>query len=155
VVLGDTPEDMRPDHLDECRALVRDLGVSDAVHFLGYRADVRPYASEFDVAVVPSVYEDPLPRVVLESMALGKPVVAFAMGGIPEMVADGATGFLVSGAPPDLEGLARAFVRYFRDASLRREHGMAARRRVENEFNARHHAAAIQGELLRVGRGDG
>ena len=73
-VLGDTPEDYRPDHLTECRALVTSLGLDSKFKFLGFCADVKPYSADFDVAVVPSIYADPLPRAVIESSALGKPV---------------------------------------------------------------------------------
>jgi glycosyltransferase involved in cell wall biosynthesis len=152
VVLGDTPEDMRPDHLEECRALVRELGLEGTFLFPGYRSDVRPYAGDFDVAVVPSVYEDPLPRAVLESMALGKPVVAFDMGGIGEMVKDGETGALVRGAPPDVEGLAAAMLGYLRDPAKRARHGAAARARVERDFEAKRHASALLREMRRVAR---
>ena len=74
VVVGDTPGDFVVDHVEECRALAAQLGIADRVHLLGFRADVRPLVADFDVAVVPSVYADPLPRSVIESMALGKPV---------------------------------------------------------------------------------
>jgi glycosyltransferase involved in cell wall biosynthesis len=153
VVLGDTPEDMREDHLEECRALVRELGLSPTFHFLGYRPDVRPYAADFDVAVVPSVYPDPLPRSVMESMALGKPVLAFDVGGIGEMVEHGVSGKLVPGAPPDVAGMARACAAYLRDPELRARQGGAARARIERDYDARGHARAIQAEIIRAARG--
>ncbi len=152
VVIGDTPQDMRPDHLEECRALVRQLGLSNEVLFIGFRPDVRPYALDFDVAIVPSVYEDPLPRAVLESMAMGKPVVAFDVGGIGEMIADGTEGRLAGGKPPDVESLADACLAYLRDPETRILHGAAARARVERDFDARSHARRLQAELLRIAR---
>ena len=150
VVLGDTPEDLRPDHLLECRSLVRKLGLEDRVHFPGFRSDVRAYLADFDVAIVPSVYEDPLPRSVLESMAMAKPVIAFDVGGIGEMVTTGRDGILVSGRPPDIEGLADACLTYLRDKERRRADGMAARLRVEQDFNAERHGRAVQDLLLAV-----
>jgi glycosyltransferase involved in cell wall biosynthesis len=150
VVLGDTPEDMRRNHLEQCRALVHDCGLEDVFQFLGYRADVRPYVADFDVSVVPSVYADPLPRAVMEAMALGKPVIAFALGGIPEMIEDDVSGMLIGGAPPDVPGMAAAFLRYLRDADLRRRHGAAARRRVGTTFDARTIARLLQDEMLRI-----
>jgi glycosyltransferase involved in cell wall biosynthesis len=152
VVLGDTPEDMRPNHLEECRALVKELDLGTMVHFPGYRQDVKPYAVDFDVVVVPSVYEDPLPRVVLEAMALAKPVLAFDRGGIPEMIEEGVSGTLVRGAPPDVAGLAAGILRYAREPALRARHGKAARARVEQHFDGRAHARAVEGEILRVAR---
>lgn len=153
VVLGDTPEDMEVDHLAECRARVRELGLEDRVHFLGYRPDVRPYVSDFDAAIIPSVYPDPLPRSVMESMSMEKPVLAFDVGGIGEMVETGVSGALAKGDPPDLEGMADACVAYVRDAELRRRHGRAARARVERDYGARAHSKAIQDVILRVARG--
>ena len=84
---------------------------------------MRPYIGDADVVVVPSVYPDPLPRAVIEGMALGKPIVAFDVGGIGEMLDDGVEGALVRGTPPDVEGLAAAMLRCFREPERRREQG--------------------------------
>jgi glycosyltransferase involved in cell wall biosynthesis len=164
VVVGDTPEDFRPDHVAECRALAEELGLGSRFRMLGFRDDVRPLVADFDVAVVPSVYADPLPRAVIESMALGKPVIAFDVGGVVEMLEDGVTGELVpfeaapssagsdttaeGASPRAVERLAGAFVRYALDASLRQRQGRAARERVVRDFDARAHARRIQGEIV-------
>jgi glycosyltransferase involved in cell wall biosynthesis len=145
-VLGDTPEDIRPDHLAECRALVTSLGLSERFRFLGFCSDIKPYAADFDVAVVPSIYADPLPRAVIESMALGKPVIAFDVGGVAEMLADGTTGTLVRGG--DVDAMARAFVRYFRDPDLRAREGRAGRARVETDFDGARQAQRIQNQII-------
>jgi len=150
VVIGDTPEDFRPDHLAECRALVHALGLEAHVRLLGFRRDVKPLVASFDVAVVPSVYPDPLPRAVLESMALGKPVVAFDVGGVAEMLRDGVTGTLVRGEPPDVLGLAAAMLRYARDPALRARHGALGRERVVRDFDGRTQARTIQDEIVRL-----
>jgi glycosyltransferase involved in cell wall biosynthesis len=168
VVVGDTPEDFRPDHVQECRALAASLGIDDRFKMLGFRADVKPLVADFDVAVVPSVYADPLPRSVIESMALGKPVVAFDVGGVVEMVDDGLTGQLVrfeaeagraaAGAPgqgdgasaASVERLASAMLGYVGDAELRRAQGLAGRERILRDFDARAHARRIQDEILRA-----
>jgi glycosyltransferase involved in cell wall biosynthesis len=149
VVLGDTPQDTPHDHLAECRALATELRLDRHVRFLGFRADVKPYVRDFDVAVVPSVYEDPLPRALLEAMALGKPVVAFSVGGIPEIVEHGVHGAL-AGSPPDPRAMARHFVRYFRAPELRKLHGRAGRERLERDFDARPHARRMQREIERA-----
>jgi glycosyltransferase involved in cell wall biosynthesis len=149
-VLGDTPEDIAPDHLAECRELANSLGIANRFTFLGFRADVRPYVADFDVAVVPSVYADPLPRAVIETMAFGMPVLAFDVGGVAEMLADGETGALVSASPPDVQGLATQMLRYLRDPELRARQGLAARARIEARFDARAHASAIQEEIVRT-----
>jgi glycosyltransferase involved in cell wall biosynthesis len=171
VVIGDTPQDFRPDHVEECRRLATRLGLADRFRMMGFRADVRPLVVEFDVAVVPSVYPDPLPRSVIESMALGKPVIAYDVGGVVEMVEDGVTGNLVRFAPSgvgseaadagSIERLAQAFIRYARDRELRARQGLAARERILRDFDARAHGRRIQDEILNVvgeaatGRGRG
>jgi glycosyltransferase involved in cell wall biosynthesis len=153
VVYGDTPEDLRPNHLEECRALVTELNLGGMFLFPGHRADTKPYLADFDVAVVPSVYEDPLPRTVIEAMALGKPVVAFAVGGIPELVQSGVTGALVASSPPDVAELARAMLAYARDPDLRRHHGAAGRAYAREHLDARAHARIIEREIVSVARG--
>jgi glycosyltransferase involved in cell wall biosynthesis len=148
VVVGDTPENVSSDHLAECRALVRTLGIETEVLFLGFRKDVKPYLTDFDVAVVPSVYPDPLPRAVLESMAMGKPVIAFDVGGVSEMLEDGRSGTLVAGNPPDVAGLAQQFLRYLRDPDLRQRQGKLGRRRIESTFDASLRTRQIQDEIV-------
>ena len=156
VVVGDTPEDYRPDHVEECRVLAGELGLGRAFRMVGFRSDVRPLVADFDVAVVPSVYDDPLPRSVIESMALGRPVVAFDVGGVAEML-DRETGELVPFEPArggpgandaSVERLAQALVRYARDPALRAAQGAAARERVLRDFDARAHARRIQDEIV-------
>jgi glycosyltransferase involved in cell wall biosynthesis len=146
VILGDTPADMRPDHLAECRVLVGELGLEGHVSFLGFKVDVKPYVADFDVAVVPSVYPDPLPRAVIESMAMGKPVVAFDVGGVAEMLRDGTDGALVTA--PDVEALADQFLRYLRDPEMRTRQGRAGRERIERDFDSRTQARRIQDEIV-------
>jgi glycosyltransferase involved in cell wall biosynthesis len=158
VVVGDTPEDYRPDHVEECRVLAASLGLGDRFRMLGFRSDVRPLVADFDVAVVPSVYADPLPRSVIESMAMAKPVVAFAVGGVVEMLDGGTTGELVpfepdaakdgAASPGAVASLARALVRYAHDPALRVLQGRAGRERVLRHFDARAHARRIQREII-------
>jgi glycosyltransferase involved in cell wall biosynthesis len=147
LIVGDTPQDFVPDHLTECRQLAATLGIGGQVTFAGFQSDVRPWLRAVDVAVVPSIYPDPLPRAVIETMALGKPVVAFDVGGVGEMLgAD--QGTLLRGTPPDVEAMAFAFVRYLRDPALREQQGRAARARVLRDFDAQAHAGRIEGLIL-------
>jgi glycosyltransferase involved in cell wall biosynthesis len=150
VVIGDTPADFAIDHLAECRELAAELGVIDKFSFLDFRADVKPYISDFDVGVVPSVYPDPLPRAVLEIMAFGIPVIAFDVGGVAEMLDDSA-GALLTLSGRGVEELAGQFLRYLRDPALRRRQGLAARQRVLESFDARIHAKQIQDEIVAAG----
>ncbi len=150
VVLGDTPEDVQVNHLDECKALAQSLRIADKVTFTGYVSPITPFLLDFEIAVVPSVYVDPLPRSVLEAMAAEKPVVAFDNGGISEMIDHERTGLLAQGSPPDILGLSNAIARYATDPALAKRHGQAGRRRVLEHFDARPHADRIADELRRA-----
>jgi glycosyltransferase involved in cell wall biosynthesis len=94
------------------------------------------------VVVCPS-YREGLPLCVLEAMAHGKPVVASAVGGIPELVEDGVTGLLVE--PGDVAGLRAALERLLADPMLRRRLGRAARKRVAERCSWERVTAATLG----------
>jgi L-malate glycosyltransferase len=112
---------------DSLTARARSLGIGDRVRFLGYRTDVAALLAAFDVFTLPSLYEG-LPNAVLEAMACGKPVVATAVDGTPEVVAEGETGLLVP--PRDPDRLSGALLRLAGDARLRSRMGAEARRRA-------------------------
>jgi glycosyltransferase involved in cell wall biosynthesis len=125
VIVGDGPQ------RDELVALARDLGIADRVIFAGFRTDVPDLMSAFDLFVLASVFE-PFGLVLVEAMALEKPVVASRVNGIPEVVADGEAGLLVP--PRDPHALAEAAARLLRDQALARRMGQAGRGRVLARF---------------------
>ena len=112
----------------------------DAVEFLGLRTDARRILHALDVVVIPSRHEG-LPLVLLEAMALGRPIVATRVDGIAEVLEDGVTGLLVPAEDP--AALALALARLFREPELGGRLGSAARDAVERRFHARETAAAI------------
>jgi len=91
LVVGDGPR------RSSLEALADDLGLQTRVRFLGWKADIREVLGAADLLVLPSRNEG-YPHAVIEAMAAGIPVIASAVGEVPELVEDGATGFLV---PPD------------------------------------------------------
>lgn len=105
------------------------------VHRLGVldQRDLFALYTAADVVVVPSIWPEPLSRVILEAMTLGRPVVATRVGGSPEAVEDGVTGLLVPKG--DAVELARAVSELLLDPERRRRMGEAARRRIATEFN--------------------
>jgi glycosyltransferase involved in cell wall biosynthesis len=103
--------------------------------------------------VAPSACYENFPYSVLESFALGKPVVASNIGGIPEMVRDGETGFLVE--PGDPARMAERMADLAGDRELVEKLGRNARSRVENEFSADIHYDKLMALYERViSRGD-
>ena len=127
---------------------VQKLGLSDSVVFTGIRRDVPEILALLDIFVLPSLWEG-LPIALLEAMAAGLPVVATAVGGTPEVVVDGVTGFLVP--PRDPQALADAILRLLRDPELRQRMGEAGRARVAAHFSIEqmvHKTEALYEQLL-------
>jgi glycosyltransferase involved in cell wall biosynthesis len=122
----------RGDLLAALQQTARALGVEERVFFLGYRPDVPGLLQAMDVFVLPSLSEG-LPLSLLEAMGAGKPVVATAVGGIPEVVADGETGLLVP--PADAGALAQGILRLLAHAELADRLGQRARLRAEERFS--------------------
>jgi len=108
------------------------LGLERNVRFLGFREDVSRLLQAMDVFVLPSLSEG-LPLAALEAMAAGKPVVATNVGGTPEAVLDGDTGFLVP--PQNPAALAEKLLILLRDPARARRMGESGRIRVESDFS--------------------
>lgn len=112
---------------------IREHGLEKHVILLGFRPDVLSLHKAFDVFVMSSVTEG-LGTSVLDAMACGKPIVATAAGGIPEVIEDGLTGLLVE--PRDPAAMAAAIVRLLGDATLRRQLGEACLATARERFSA-------------------
>lgn len=126
VVLGDGSA------REEIRRLAAPLG--DAVIFTGHRGDVMAALAATDVLLHPTLM-DAFPTALLESAAAEVPVIATAVGGIPEIVLDGQTGFLLP-QPPTACALGRSLEQLLRDSDMRRRMGHEARKRFEAHFTA-------------------
>lgn len=127
VAVGLPPTGSAVDYVSEYRRLARQLGVERRVHFAGFRDDVRLAVIDFDLLALPA-WQDPFPRSVIEAMALAKPVVASAVGGIPEIVNDRVHGRLVP--PGDVSRLSDALAELVDDDAGRAAMGKVARSRA-------------------------
>jgi glycosyltransferase involved in cell wall biosynthesis len=116
----------------ELRATVQQLGLDDAVTFLGRVAPVEPVFEDAQIVVVSSFGEG-FGMVALEAMERGRPVVASAVGGLPEIVDDGRTGLLVPAG--DVDALAAAILELARDPARAAGLGAAGRSRALEEFS--------------------
>lgn len=121
-IVGDGSERTRLERL------ARDKGVADRVRFLGYLADPRAAVADAD-AVVNASRDEPLGLSVLEALAMERPVVGFAGGGLPEIVQDGETGWLVK--ERSALALSTAMADAASDRARARRFGVAGRRFVE------------------------
>lgn len=125
-IAGEGPE------ANTLRGLAERLGIAPAVQWLGYREDVSDLYRHMAILLIPSRSEG-LPNVALEAMAHGLPVVAAAVGGIPEVITDGQSGFL---APPgDVETLALRVGQLLGDVNLRQRLGDRGREEVTARFS--------------------
>ncbi|MBI4635717.1 MAG: glycosyltransferase [Candidatus Rokubacteria bacterium] len=126
------------------------LGIGPRVIFSGALADVRRALAAADLFVLPSE-EEGMPGAVLEAMAMGLPVVATAVGGVPEIVVDGETGMLV--APRQPTALAEAMGRVLEDPALAGRVGCLGRRRVVEEFSIERSVALTEKLYARLAGG--
>jgi glycosyltransferase involved in cell wall biosynthesis len=135
-VAGDGPE------RKSLEAMAERLGVKDRVDFLGYRSQsqVRELLAQTDVFVLASFAEG-VPVVLMEAMAAGVPVVSSHIAGIPELVEDGVSGYLVP--PGDPAALVERVDELLGDAALRNRLGAEGRRKVERDYNI-----AVEAERL-------
>lgn len=147
--IGDGPD------LEALQAQVKAAGLEDRVHFEGRRKreEVVSWLQHADVLVAPSVpsrdgRREGLPVVLIEALGGGVPTIASRLSGIPELVEDGVTGFLIT--PGSVDELAAALEKLERDPALREELSHNGRQRVLSEFDLDHNAKA----LIQYFRGD-
>ena len=124
-IAGTGPQEM------ELRRMAARAGVSASIHWLGFCGNVRTLLEAADVYVQPSLVEA-CPMALLEAGAMGLPVVASAVGGVPEVILDGETGLLVPRMEP--APLASALQTLLSNAEMRAELGAAGRVRVYQNF---------------------
>ncbi len=118
---------------------------ADRIRLVPPQPEIWPLLAAVDAAAITTLWPDPLPRVVMEAMVVGKPVAGYSGGGVPEMVMDGETGLLC--APGDVGGLAAAFGRFAGDGDLRRRMGEAGRLRARELFSVERHVDRMEALL--------
>ena len=136
-------------YADSLRALVRERGLESRVIWTGPRPDVPDMMGAMDVVAHTSVRGEPFGRVIIEGMAVGRPVVATRAGGVPEFVHDGKDALLVT--PGDAAELAETLDGLFRDDEGRRALGVSARESARR-FDLSLHAAKMTAVFERAAR---
>ena len=126
----------------ELQELAQREGIAGRYNYIGPRSDVPDVLRSLDILVLPSERDkEAFPRIVVEAMACGVPVVATEVAGVPEAVVTGETGSLVD--PDDFDGFVAALRVLVQDAELRRRYGAAAVARCRALFSMEANAAAI------------
>jgi len=144
-ILRETVPDVRlmvvgPGEADGLLALASELGIGDAVSFLGHRADIPSLLAAANIGVLSSDFEGS-PLAVLEYMAAGLPVVATRVGGLPQLVDEGRSGLLVPRRNP--AALAAAIASVITDHELARAMGERGRTRQRAEYSSEAMAARV------------
>jgi len=130
-IIGDVPNDnnnFKYDLID----LANKLGIAQHVQFLGYRNDVLALMNKMDVVIHASVEPEPFGMVIIEAMAVGKPVIATNMGGPLEIIEDGINGVLIKPNEPAI--LAEKIIELLKDDNKRLAMGNVAKETVASRF---------------------
>jgi glycosyltransferase involved in cell wall biosynthesis len=126
---------------DKLEILAKDLEVAGSVVFCGQKHNVPEFLAASDVVVSASLKES-FGRVIVEAMAMAKPVVATNVGGVPEIVQDGKTGILVE--PADCDGLASAIISVMDSAETAFKLADEGQKRVRENFSLENHIREIE-----------
>jgi glycosyltransferase involved in cell wall biosynthesis len=136
---------------DRLRERIHELRLERNLAITGFRIDVADVMNALDVVVHTSVRAEPFGRVILEGMLLGKPVVASAAGGVPELILEGETGFLTT--PGAAAELADRLIPLLQDGQLRQSVGHKAQRWARERFSLERHVAEMSGLYRNLTKG--
>ncbi len=120
---------------EETEQLAVSLGIREKIAFLGSQTNVYPFLREADIFLLPSKFEG-MPMTIIEAMGTGLPIIATAVGGVPDMLEDKVSGMLV---PCEPEAVAQAVLRLLEQEDLRKKLGSNARK-DSRKFSAEHMA---------------
>ncbi len=127
MMVGDGPDEAK------LKDLAREKGLEEQISFFPFTDEPNYVFERLDITVLPSLEKEGLPNVLLESMAMGIPVVSSAIGGVREIVFDGRTGFMVS--PGDVAALAEAIENIWSDQDRYRSMKDHARELITSQFD--------------------
>jgi glycosyltransferase involved in cell wall biosynthesis len=140
-IVGKEPAHSKERYTERLYQYVERNHLEQYVTFWGFRTDIPKILAQLDILVLPSLQE-PFGKIVIEAMAMEKPVVASKVGGVPEIVVDGKTGLLIP--PGDSDAIRQALESLISDQETRKEMGVEGRKRVEQMFTLEKHVHKIQ-----------
>ncbi len=149
VVGGEVKGRGREKYGETLRSLATKLKIDNKICFAGFRNDISSVMSSLDIYVHCSVEPDPLPGVVMEAMAMGRPVVGPNAGGVPEEIDEGKTGLLYE--PGNHQDMANSICRFIGSPDLAKAFGDAGKQRANTVFNKEYlyrHMENVYEEML-------
>lgn len=141
IIVGDIVIDQSSEYLTRLKMLTQKLGLTDLVHFMPFQDNIRAVYDAVDLVVLPSLAE-PFGRVLIEAMAMEKPVIGTRAGGAVEIVEDGITGLLVP--PEDPYALAQAMFQLMKNREIAIRMAKMGRKRAETLFSIEENVERIQ-----------
>jgi len=138
----------RPAFSEQLRGEIAAGPAAERIRLVPPQDEIWPLLAAVDVVALTTLWPDPLPRVVMEAMAVGLPVVAYDGGGVPEMIAAGETGVVLPSG--DVEGLGAAMLELAGDGEQRRRLGDAGCRRARRLFSVERHLDRMETVLREV-----
>ena len=144
VLVGDTPSYFDQSLMKDLKLMVSKENLEDKIIFTGYTDRVESYISDFDIFFIPSMYEDPFPRVVVESMSLAKPVVGYNIGGIGEAIDNKVNGFSFNLGDSNL---IKSILELIENQDLRIQMSFEARKKAVNFYDSRIIASKIINQI--------
>ena len=126
IIVGDGGEH------DQLAQTIIDLGIQNHVYLVGWKRDIAAVYADLDLLALTSLNEG-TPAAIIEAMASGVPVIATSVGGVPDLVEDNRTGFLVPSE--DVELLSKGLLELINDSKLRERLGVAARSEAVRRFS--------------------
>ncbi|MCM8780917.1 MAG: GT4 family glycosyltransferase PelF, partial [Candidatus Omnitrophica bacterium] len=130
-IVGDAPIS-KMSYKEELKVLVKRLGLWHCTQFLGIQRDISAVLSHLDLLVLATTTQEAFGRVIIEAQASGVPVVATRVGGVVDIIEDGKTGLMV--APSDINAMAAAVVRIYKDKELACRLAEAAYKKLTHNY---------------------
>ena len=127
MLVGDGPDE------EMLREKARSMGLDNNISFFSFTSDPKYIFERIDITVLSSIYKEGLPNILLESMAMGVPVVSSNLGGVIEAVQEGKTGYVVD--PGDSDQLAEAIIKLWVDQEAYNRMSENARQLMEDQFD--------------------
>jgi glycosyltransferase involved in cell wall biosynthesis len=147
-IVGKEPEKSIEGYTEQLYQYVAQTDLEQYVKFWGFQKEIPDILAQLDILLLPSLQE-PFGKIVIEAMAMGKPVIASKVGGVPEIVVDGKTGILVP--PKDSEAIRQALEHLIHKREIRIQMGLEGQKRVKRFFNIQRtvrHTEQIYEQLL-------